>query len=106
MQLTNATEKRLERAVMDRLKHVMEPAVRSALMEVLHGGRRTQNGVQEPAPGKCRDVWDALDEFANPVQVSLADALAVAMDKGFNPNNARIEFYRWRTFNGFGKETH
>lgn len=101
MQMSNATEKRLERAVMERLRHVMEPAVRSALMEVLHGGRRTQNGVQEPAPGKCRDVWDTLDEFEAPAQVTLADALACAMDKGFNPNNARIEFYRWRTFNGY-----
>lgn len=91
---------------MDRLRHIMEPAIRGAITEVLHGGRRTQNGVQEPAPGKCRDVWDALDEFENPRQVSLADALALAIDKGFNPNNARIEFYRWRIFNGYLTNAH
>lgn len=104
MQLSNETEKRLERAIMNRLRHVMEPAVRETMMEVLHGGRRTQNNVQEPAPdGKCREVWDALDEFESPHTVTLADALALAADKGFNPNNARIEFYRWRAFNGYNK---
>lgn len=101
MNLTNAQEKRLELAVMDRLRHVMEPAVREAMQEVLHGGRRTQNNIQEPGPGKCRDVWDMLDGMENPSGVTLAAAVEMGVDRGFNPNNTRVEFYRWRAFNGY-----
>lgn len=101
MNLTNAQEQRLHMAVMDRLRHVMEPAIRDAMQEVLHGGRRTQNNVQEPGPGKCRDVWDMLDAMPDPQAVTLSAAVLHGLDKGFNPNNTRVEFYRWRAFNGY-----
>ncbi len=102
MQMTNLTEKRLELAVMDRLRHVMEPAVRLALMDVLHGGRRTQNGVTEPAPGKIRNIWDTLDQQENPARLTLAQAVAACKDnEGFNTNCTRIQYYRWRQFNGY-----
>lgn len=101
MNLTNAQEKRLEVAILDRLRHLMEPAVRETMMEVLHGGRRTQNNIQEPGPGKCRDVWDMLDAMDNAPAVTLSAAVLLGLEKGFNPNNTRVEFYRWRAFNGY-----
>lgn len=104
MNLTNAQEKRLEVAILDRLRHLMEPAVRETMMEVLHGGRRTQNNIQEPGPGKCRDVWDMLDTMDNPATMTLAQAVATGVDKGHNPNNTRVEFYRWRAFNGYNEQ--
>lgn len=65
--------------------------------------RPEQNGVTRPsAGGRCRAVWDALDEFrAETGNVPTAkDVRAIAADEGWNPNNASIEFYQWRKFNG------
>lgn len=101
MQINEAEMRRLERSVIARLSHVMEPAVRSAIMEAFHGGRRTQNGVMEPGPGKCRDVWDALDALDTPSTATLVQVLAIADSKGFNHNSARVQYYRWRTFNRY-----
>lgn len=101
MNLTNAGEKRLEAAILNRLRHVLTPTIREAITETLHGGRRTLNGIREPGPGKCRDVWDMLDGMENPVSVTLAMAQQAGAEQGFNLNNVRVEFYRWRAFNGY-----
>lgn len=65
--------------------------------------RPTQNGVTRPSiGGACRAVWDALDAFrAEEGYVPTAkDVKALAADEGWNPNNASIEYYQWRKFNG------
>ncbi len=65
--------------------------------------REEQNGIKRPSVGgKCRAIWDALDLHAmdtgnDPVA---ADVKALAATHGWNPNNASIEFYQWRKFNG------
>lgn len=65
--------------------------------------RPEQNGIKRPsAGGKCRAIWDALDEYRTDEGV-LPDAKFVrllAAEHGYNPNNASIEFYQWRKFNG------
>ena len=65
--------------------------------------RPEQNGVKRPsAGGMCRAVWDAcLTQQAETGAVPTAKWVkekAAAM--GWNPNNASIEYYQWRKFNG------
>ena len=60
--------------------------------------RVEQNGVKRPAPGGlCAAVWEWLDENGNCMP---KDLKPVAEEKGWNLNNAQIELYQWRKFNG------
>lgn len=66
--------------------------------------RPEQNGIKRPsAGGKCRAIWDACDAlYAAGNQIPMPkDIKAVAAEKGWNANNAVIEMYQWRKFNGF-----
>jgi hypothetical protein len=54
------------------------------------------------AGGMCAAVWDELDRVragSNNVP-TLGDVRKMAKRKHWNANNARIEYYRWRAFNG------
>lgn len=70
---------------------------------VIEKNRPEQNGIKRPsAGGRCRAVWDAMDQYRADEGV-LPDAKfvrAIAIENGWNPNNASIEFYQWRKFNG------
>jgi hypothetical protein len=66
--------------------------------------RPEQHGIKRPsAGGLCRAVWDACDELrekANGTIPSSEQIRALAESKGWNRNNAMIEFYQWRKYNG------
>jgi hypothetical protein len=65
--------------------------------------RPEQNGIKRPSiGGRCRAVWDACDAFAeaNGDDPTAKDVRDMAAANGWNPNNASIEFYQWRKFNG------
>lgn len=68
--------------------------------------RPEQNGIKRPsAGGKCRAVWDALDALAAETGTTVAgitskQVKSLAAQHGFNTNNASIEFYQWRKYNG------
>lgn len=64
--------------------------------------REERNGIKKPSVGgQCRAVWDALDDMvAAGTQPSAKQVKALAEERGWNPNNASIEFYQWRKFNG------
>lgn len=65
--------------------------------------RDEQNGIKRPSiGGKCRAIWDALDAHAESTgdDPTAKDVKALAAEQGWNPNNASIEFYQWRKFNG------
>lgn len=65
--------------------------------------REERNGIKRPSVGgKCRAVWDALDAHAvlTGEDPSSKDVKVLAEAHGWNPNNASIEFYQWRKFNG------
>jgi hypothetical protein len=64
--------------------------------------RPEQNGIKRPSiGGKCRAVWDACDEMvAAGTPPTAKDVRAIAEANGWNANNASIEFYQWRKFNG------
>ena len=59
--------------------------------------RVEQNGVMRPGPGKCLEVWEYLDQHGNMMP---KDLKPIAGEKGWNENNALIELYQWRKFNG------
>lgn len=78
-----------------------EPASTSGLK--IEKDRPMQNGVKRPsAGGMCRAVWDMLDEHRTKTGtvMTAAQVKAAAETKGWNANNASIEFYQWRKFNG------
>jgi hypothetical protein len=62
--------------------------------------REERNGVKRPGPGKCLEVWDYLDKHGN---MDAKDLKPVAEAQGWNRNNALIELYGWRKFNGLGR---
>jgi predicted component of type VI protein secretion system len=64
--------------------------------------REERNGVKRPsAGGLCRQIWDALDAIKAGGETPTAKQVTeLALAKGWNKNNASIEFYQWRKFNG------
>ena len=65
--------------------------------------REERNGIKRPSiGGRCRAVWDALDAYVAETgeQPDAKVVKSLAADEGWNPNNASIEFYQWRKFNG------
>lgn len=64
--------------------------------------RMERNGVKRPAAGGlCAAVWEYLDKHGNCMP---ADLRPVAKAQGWNANNASIELYQWRKFNGIKRE--
>ena len=60
--------------------------------------REKRNGVTRPsAGGKCRAVWDALDDENELPSLKRVRELAIL--HGWNSANAVIELYHWRKFN-------
>lgn len=70
--------------------------------------REEKNGVKRPSiGGMCRAVWDALDSVVTAGGSPTAkDVKAMSEKNSWNVNNASIEFYNWRRFNGIsGRKT-
>lgn len=68
--------------------------------------RPEQNGIKRPSiGGKCRAIWDALDAYrAETGELPTSKTVKeLAADEGWNPNNASIEYYQWRKYNGIQK---
>lgn len=54
-------------------------------------------------PGACHAVWESMDEVRaaqNGAIPHIRQLKALATKNGWNMNNAIIEYYRWRKFNG------
>jgi hypothetical protein len=82
---------------------VAEKPTQVAVGLVIEKNRPEQNGIKRPsAGGRCRAVWDALDAYRTETgEMPTAKTVReLAVDEGWNPNNASIEFYQWRKFNG------
>ena len=70
---------------------------------IIEKNRPEQNSVKRPsAGGLCRAVWDACWEHqaATGNAPTAKEVKAIAETNGWNPNNASIEYYQWRKFNG------
>lgn len=65
--------------------------------------RPEQNGITRPSiGGKCRAIWDYCDaQYKNNVIPMPKQMRTIAQENGWNENNAVIEMYQWRKFNGF-----
>lgn len=61
-----------------------------------------QNGVTRPrAGGLCAAVWELTENLAIGGELpEIAKVKAAAADKGLNPTNVSIEYYRCRQFHG------
>lgn len=64
--------------------------------------RQEQNGITKPSiGGKCRAIWDACDlEYASNNVPAVKRIKEIAVENGWNVNNAVIEYYQWRKFHG------
>lgn len=65
--------------------------------------RPVQNGIKRPsAGGLCRAVWDEMDHLKETLGTvpTTAHVAAAAEKNSWNKNNALIEYYQWRKFNG------
>lgn len=58
-----------------------------------------RNGVRKPIKGKCAEVWAVLDDIKKQgFEIDIALVRETAAQRGWNLNNATIEFYGWRKF--------
>lgn len=58
-----------------------------------------RNGVRRPIKGKCAEVWSTLDDIKKQgFEIDIHVVRELAAQKGWNLNNATIEFYGWRKF--------
>lgn len=63
-----------------------------------------RNGVRRPIKGKCAEVWSTLDDIKKQgFKIDIHVVREVAAQKGWNLNNATIEFYGWRKFHAVAK---
>lgn len=63
-----------------------------------------RNGVRRPIKGKCAEVWSTLDDIKKQgSEIDIRVVREVADQKGWNLNNATIEFYGWRKFHAVAK---
>jgi len=81
---------------------IVQPPRATSKGLVIEKNRPVQNGVKMPsAGGLCRAVWDYLqNEVDHGRDVTAKSVKAHAAQVGWNTNNASIEFYAWRKFNG------
>ena len=68
-----------------------------------HSSIQSRNGVTPPTDRsvKIRAVWEYLD--ASPTLLTVAEIREVGRARGWNDNNTKTEFYRWRMFHGLAK---
>lgn len=63
-----------------------------------------RNGVRRPIKGKCAKVWSTLDDIKKQgFEIDIHVVRELAAQKGWNLNNATIEFYGWRKFHAVAK---
>lgn len=64
--------------------------------------REERNGITRPSiGGKCRAIWDTCDEIYSTGEMPMPKLIkGLAEKNNWNINNAIIELYQWRKFNG------
>ena len=90
-----------DKVIVEPQKPKAEPQKTSGL--IIEKDRPEQNGVKRPsAGGLCRAVWDACWSHQEKTgEVPTAKQVKeIALAQGWNPNNASIEYYQWRKYNG------
>lgn len=94
------------RELQDPLSTIVQNAVRNAIVTASktetdqpERPQHRQPGSRPSSGGKCAQVWDTLDKqtAAAGETPSLKDVQKLAKRKRWNPNTARIQYYRWRS---------
>lgn len=70
---------------------------------VIEKDRPEQNGIKRPsAGGLCRAVWDSMDHHRDSTGAvpNTNNVREMADKNNWNKNNAMIEYYQWRKYNG------
>lgn len=77
-------------------------AVPPVVKRTIEKNREERNGVKRPSVGgACRAVWDFCDDKTSADYTpSIKEVKAEAEARGWNANNASIEYYNWRKFMG------
>ena len=60
-----------------------------------------QNGIRRPKPETlCGQAWAIFDEVsaAKGSPAAIGECLPIAIERGLNPTNVRVEYARWRKF--------
>lgn len=60
-----------------------------------------QNGIRRPKPETlCGQSWAIFDEVsaAKGSPAAIGECLPIAIERGLNPTNVRVEYARWRKF--------
>jgi len=84
------------------------PTVHTGTGLKIEKNREERNGVKRPSiGGKCRIVWDYCDTYmkehnTSPMPKHMKET---ALLQGWNENNAILEMYQWRKFNGLTKKS-
>lgn len=79
-----------------------EKAEQEAKKRKIEKDREERNGVKRPsAGGLCREVWDFCDAQHTADSVPTVKSVKLEAEaRGWNSNNASIEYYNWRKFMG------
>lgn len=84
--------------VVDKPKKARAPSGSSNGLKI-EADRPERNGVKRPsAGGKCRGIWDMLDEIGPDASAKQARDTGIPM--GFDKTTIMVQYYRWRKFNG------
>lgn len=62
-----------------------------------------QNGIRRPKPETlCGQAWAIFDEVsgAKGSPAAIGECLPIAIERGLNPTNVRVEYARWRKYFG------
>lgn len=103
----NAT--RFEAVLVDALLQAIRPVIHNAvngkmripaLPDVKQQiAQNAQREITLPREGgKCRAVWDALDEMTKTGEPTVSQIMQYAEEQGWSSGNARSEFYRWKHY--------
>ena len=62
-----------------------------------------QNGIRRPKPETlCGQAWAIFDEVSQQKgsPAAIGECLPIAIERGLNPTNVRVEYARWRKYFG------
>lgn len=95
---------KIEQNIYERLQGTLHDIVHKGVTSAIAGVAQptAAKPLTRPASGgRCAAVWDKLDELKVSGEVpTLKQIKKVARRRRWNENNTRIEYYRWRNFNG------
>lgn len=102
-ELTQAQLRKLESDILATEEKL--EALRAKLPQGHRIGRVVENGVVHPAEGTdSAKIWKVCDQLNARGDVEISKVVQRCVKKHINETTARVQFYRWRKFNGMTAE--